>query len=180
MHRIGDVLDLALTQKFVADVDILLNLVERGPGDQDAAGIGQSFQARRDVDAVAVQIVFIGHHIAKIDADPKRNSAILGSRLIAVRHCPLDLYRASDGIDHARELGEQAIAHGLESAPIVGIDLELKDFGDVRADGGERAFFVFAHHPAIPDHICRQDRRQPALYAFGHRKTFPSRARAKF
>ena len=40
-------------------------------GDADAAGLRNSFKPRRDVDAVAKDIVVVDDDVADMDADPK-------------------------------------------------------------------------------------------------------------
>jgi hypothetical protein len=45
-------------------------------GDEDAAEIGQGFDARGDVDTVAIEVVALDDHIAEIDADAQFDMAI--------------------------------------------------------------------------------------------------------
>jgi hypothetical protein len=67
----------------------------------DAARRRQRLQPRRDVDAVAVDVVTIRDHVAQIDADPEDDAFVFGSRSVAVDHCPLNLDGTAHRIDDA-------------------------------------------------------------------------------
>jgi hypothetical protein len=45
-------------------------------GDEHPAGIGQGFDPRRDVDAVAIEVVALDDHIAEIDADAQLDAVV--------------------------------------------------------------------------------------------------------
>src|ERR1700730_15999299 len=68
-HRAGNVLDLLLAQihkdKGQPVADVIVNRI----GDEHPAWIGQGFDACRDVDAVAIEVVALDDHVAEIDAD---------------------------------------------------------------------------------------------------------------
>ncbi len=49
----GDVLDLMLAQILEAEIDFVADLVAHDPADADPARLGQGFEPRRDIDAVA-------------------------------------------------------------------------------------------------------------------------------
>jgi hypothetical protein len=68
-HRAGDVFDLLFAQILERDVKLIADLVAHYPAYVDPAGLGQSFEARGDVDAVAVNVALVDHNIAEIDAD---------------------------------------------------------------------------------------------------------------
>src|SRR5215472_5597309 len=53
----------------------IAHVVVDGIGDEHAAGVGQSFDARGDVDAVAIEIVALYNHVAEIDADAQFDAA---------------------------------------------------------------------------------------------------------
>ena len=57
MHRPGDVLDLLLAQILEAEIELVAHLVAHDPADADPARLGQRFEPRRDIDAVAVDVV---------------------------------------------------------------------------------------------------------------------------
>ena len=47
----------------------MADLIAHRARDADAAGLGERFQARRHVDAVAEDVVVLDDHVAQIDAD---------------------------------------------------------------------------------------------------------------
>src|ERR1051326_3722096 len=65
--------------------------------------LGQSFEARGDIDPVAVNVFGLGDDITEIDADTQADALILGDTAIAAAHAALSLQRAeqdlSDGGD---------------------------------------------------------------------------------
>jgi hypothetical protein len=88
-HRPGDVLDLLLAQILEYKGQPVANVVMDRIGDEHPAGIGQSLDARGDIDPVAIEIVTLDDHIAEIDADAQFDAAVhpdtdvpLGRRLL--------------------------------------------------------------------------------------------------
>jgi hypothetical protein len=57
---------------------LVADLVVNHAGNGDPAGLGERFEARGDIDAVAKDIVVIGDHVAKIDADAQPNAPLVG------------------------------------------------------------------------------------------------------
>jgi hypothetical protein len=64
-----DVLDLLLAEIFVGHVQAIADLIADRRGDADASGLGDRFEARRYVDAVAENVALVHDHVAEIDAD---------------------------------------------------------------------------------------------------------------
>ncbi|MET4691612.1 hypothetical protein ABIA13_006120 [Sinorhizobium fredii] len=91
-------------------------VIERRPGYANAAGLGQSLQARGYVDAVAVDVIAFDNYIAEVDTDAKLNSLGLGDALSAVGQFPLDHGRTLDSVNDARKLNQRTIAHQLDDA----------------------------------------------------------------
>jgi hypothetical protein len=86
----------------------------------DTAGLGDTFQSRGDVDAVAHQIaVALLYYIAQMDADAKLDAALRRQTSVALDHAVLYLDGAAHGVDHAAELDEDAVAGALYSAPMM-------------------------------------------------------------
>ena len=65
------------------DVDFTLNLVMDLAGDTDATGFCQTFQTRRNVDAVAQNVFILDDDIAEIHADAEHHSIVLRQGSIA-------------------------------------------------------------------------------------------------
>ena len=68
-HRIGDILDTAITERFVSANQLMLYLFVDAAGDIDFAGLGDAFKPRGNIDAVAVNVVRFDDDIAEIDAN---------------------------------------------------------------------------------------------------------------
>ncbi len=83
---------------------------------QSPPGSHKDLKPRRDVDAVAEDVVAVDDDVADVDADAKHDALVLGLLGIAVQHAALDSDRASDRVDHAGKLDEQAVAGGLDDA----------------------------------------------------------------
>ena len=60
--------------------------------------------------------------ITQVDADAELHAARLGHLLVARRHDGLDLDRALGRVDHARELGQDAVPGGVDDAAAVAAD----------------------------------------------------------
>jgi hypothetical protein len=84
----------------------------------DAAGLGDSFQSRGNIDPIAHQIaVALLDDIAKMNPDPELNPSFRREASIALDHPVLDLDGAAHGIDHAAKLNDAPIAGALHHAP---------------------------------------------------------------
>ena len=70
-------------------------------------GSASAFQPRRDVDAVAEDVVALDDDVADIDADAKLDAPVLGDVGVALGHAALHLDGAAHGIDHAGEFDQQ-------------------------------------------------------------------------
>ena len=130
--RIGsaDILQGLLTDIIERDVDLAANLPMGVVGDADAARLGDSLEARRDIDTIAENIVVVDDDVADMDADAEFDPEVRGHVDIALGHCALDFHRAAHRIDSAGELDQHAVAGGLDDAAAVrgdpGIDERLR------------------------------------------------------
>jgi hypothetical protein len=70
VDRFGDVFEFLLAHIPETDVELVLDVVEDGSGNANGARIGQLLESRRDIDAVAVNIIAIDNDVADIDPDP--------------------------------------------------------------------------------------------------------------
>ena len=172
--RLDDVLDAVATERSVVEGELVPDLLVDGVRDADAARLCEFLQPRRDVDAVAKNVVAVDDHIAEIDADAQLQPSRRRYRL--VEHDGGLLYRNSaiERIDNAGEIGEQAVAGGADDAPAV--------IGNQRIDSpphfGERLVgpaLVLPHQSAETRNIRVEDRGKlpPAggdLHGFDHRE----------
>ena len=105
-------------------IDPVAHLVPDDAADANPAGIGQGFQPRRDVDAVAEDVLALRNYIAEVDAHSELDPLLDWSSRIALDHPALHLDPAAHSIDDARELGQKAVAGVLHDPAAV--------FGDLR------------------------------------------------
>ena len=89
-------------------------------GQTDRAGLGDAFQSRGDVDAVAHQVaVALLDDVAEMNADAELDAALLRHAGVALDHAVLHFDRAAHGVDHAAELDDSAVAGALDDAPVM-------------------------------------------------------------
>ena len=95
------------------------DLVVDAAGDADAARLGQALQPRRDIDAVAVEVVALDDDVAEIDADAQHDTPRLRQvriRSAIIRRCSSTAHvTASTAL---RELDQHAVAHQLDDAAV--------------------------------------------------------------
>jgi hypothetical protein len=132
-----------------ASLDILPDRV----GDADTAGLADPFQPRGDVHAVAEDVALLEQDVPEVDADAVGDAHFLWDLVLAVGHEALDLQGALNGVDHALELHEKAVARRLDDAPAVLGDLGVDERGAVRLLPGERSRFVSGHQTAEAHHV---------------------------
>ena len=70
----------------------------------NAAGFGDSLESRRDVDAVAIDILTFDDDIADVDPDPQEDRIDLGVAGIVIPDQPLNFDGAADRVYRARKL----------------------------------------------------------------------------
>ena len=127
----SDILDVLLTQIVERLGQLIPDLLTYCSRDADPTGLWQPFQSRRNIHAIAEDVVLLNDHIAEVDADAKLDP--LGSRNggVAPGHPPLHLNRTAHGVDDALELGKETIAGVLyDPAPVLR-DLRIDQFPEV-------------------------------------------------
>jgi hypothetical protein len=75
---------------------------KRHPRDAEAARLREPFQACRDIDAVAEDVLALGNHVAQVDPDLERDLLLRRDARIALGHSLLDFNRAPYSVNHAR------------------------------------------------------------------------------
>ena len=115
-HRLGDILQRLRTHIVEDNIDLAADLPLRVIGNADAARLGDPFKARRDIDAVAEDIVVVDDDVADVNADAKFDPRVLRHVGVLLGHGALDFDRATRRIDGAREFDQHAVAGGLDDA----------------------------------------------------------------
>ena len=102
-----------------------------------------------------------------MDADAEFDALTLRNRGIAFGHAALNLDGAAHGLDHARELGQQPVAGGLDDSSAMLLDLRVDQSTPMLVQPCQGAFLVGAHETAVTGDIGRQNGRQSPFYALG-------------
>src|SRR4029078_1414839 len=97
------------------------------PGDHHAARIGDTLQSLRNNNPLSMDIVTFHDHVAKVDANSKREPAVGPNTCLTLRLGALDIDCAAHCIDHAVELNQQPVAHSLNQPAIVRSDARPED-----------------------------------------------------
>src|SRR6266851_609172 len=121
-HRFRDVLDRLLAEVLIAQRKLVPKVLADGARDADAARFREALEARGDVDAIAVDLLTVDHHVAEVHADPEFHPALGCQRRVLGLECGLNLDRALDGIHDAGKLREHAVARRIDEASVMLID----------------------------------------------------------
>jgi hypothetical protein len=124
-HRPGDILDLLLAPVLERKIELVAHLVAHDPADGDPAGLGQRFEASRNIDAVAVDIASVLYDVAEIDPHPKFDAAIGRHIDVSLGHLALHFNRTTHRVDHAAKLDQQAVPGGFYDAAVMLLDLGI-------------------------------------------------------
>ena len=174
-HRAGNVFDVLLAEILEFIGKPVADLVAHDSGNADPAGLGERFEARRDVDAVAEDVAAFGDDVPEIDADAKFDALLVGQLRLAVDHPSLSFGGTANRVDDAREFDKHPIAGGLDDTASVLPGLGLDQLPVMCLQPFVRAFLVGAHQARIPRHIQREDRGETA----GRGRSSKQRARKR-
>jgi hypothetical protein len=89
--------------------------------------IGKTLQARREIDPVAVNLLALDHHIAKIDAYAELHPALQRQLHILGPKRGLNRNGASNRLDHAGELGRYAVTGRIDESAVVSFDQRVSN-----------------------------------------------------
>jgi len=67
----------------------------------DASGVGNPFEPRRDIDAVAIDIALVNYDVTDVDADAEFDPTIFGIGSVALEHGVLDFHGTTSCVDRA-------------------------------------------------------------------------------
>src|SRR6266851_5865848 len=151
-HRLGDILDRLLAEVLVAQRELVTEVFVDGAGDADTAGFGETFQARRHIDPVAVDLFAVDHHVAEVDPDTKLHPLVGRQVGILGPERGLDYGGALHRVHHAGELCYYAIAGGINEAPAVMLEQAVDQLA-VGCKGAQRRLFMLPHEAAIAEDI---------------------------
>src|SRR5262245_14038696 len=136
---------------------LAIHVLEDASRNAQSSGFRQVLKASRNVDAVAIQVAALHHHIAKIDSDAQDDSPAFLGTLVGDRHALLKRYSATNRLNGAAKLDQHAVAHELHDPAVVSGYQGLDDFCPAALERGQRARLIDLHQPAVADHVCSQD-----------------------
>jgi hypothetical protein len=106
LYRLLYILELLVARIFERYVNFAAHLPEGIVRYANAARLGDAFQSRRNVDAIAENITFLYDDVAHVNADPDFNTALSRDVLVTLRHSALRLDRTTCGINGAAEFNQ--------------------------------------------------------------------------
>ena len=124
-HRTRDVLEALLAGVDEVGRNLALHLPPYVLGDRNAARFGDAFDPRRDVDAVAKDVLALDDDIADVDPDPEPDRIDFGATGIVLAKLSLDFDSTSDGVYCACEFHQRAVAHELNDAARIAGDCRI-------------------------------------------------------
>src|SRR5690349_12084026 len=130
-HGPSDVLDLLFACILEIKIKLIAHLISHGAADADPPGLRQSFETRRDIDAVAKNVLVINDDVADVQTDTELNTPFWRYLGIALSHLPLDVDSTTHGIDDTGKLDKDAVPRRLNDAPAVFRDLRIDDGASV-------------------------------------------------
>ena len=122
MYRLGNIFQMALADILEWNLNDLPNLIVDGLRDTNSSRLGDLFEANSDVHAGTVKIVLFGDHIPEIHANAELHSLVLRDGDIAFLDFVLNLDSAANGLNNARELGDDAVSCCAEDVALMGGD----------------------------------------------------------
>ena len=129
-------------------------------------GSAIGLEARRDIDPVAEDVVLVDDDVAEIDADAEIDAPLGRHVGVAGGHLALHLDRATNRIDHARELAEQTVARRMDDAAAVLLDFGVGNLAPQHFQRSQRAFLIRPHQARVTRDVRRQNCRQAPLDPF--------------
>ncbi len=166
--RLRDVLELLFAKILKIDFRPTACLAIGFFRNAHAAVLRELLHARRDVHAVAIDVIAIDDDLAEIYADAKYDPSVLALTFIARGHVLLNRDRALDSIDHAGKFDQRPVAHQLDEAAIAFVDPGINEIAPVRLQTRQGPGLVGRHQPAVADNVRAQDRGKPALDLLCH------------
>jgi len=122
----------------------------------DTSGRRNALKPSRNIDAIAKDIVAINYNIADIDADAELDLLVRRQFSTARRHRALDVDGATNRINCAGELHQDAVASSLHDAPAMLRKLWVKDGFAESFECTEGALLVAAHQTTVAYDVSRR------------------------
>src|SRR6516225_7807112 len=152
-----NILDPSISRVFEKKTRMPAQLFADGRCDRYPAGFGQPFEPGSNIDAVAVNVIFLDDNIARIDADAQLQLGVAGG-IIVGGQTALDIDGAIHRVDGAVELNEKSVALAADESTLVQRYSWFDHGFDAIGKPDVCALLVDAHQTAIADDIGEKDR----------------------
>ena len=143
---------------------LVLDMVAHGFRDAHPFGRRQRLQPRGDIDAFAIDIVALDHHVTEIDADAKPDALAVFQLALGAGHRILDGQRAGHRRDHAGEFRQGAVADELDHPPAMFGHQRIENLRAMALQPLQRPRLVRLGQAAPADHVGIQDCGQFSLH----------------
>ena len=171
-NRLGDILELRLAKVADHEIEPPPDLPVGVLRQADRPGLGDAFETRGDIDAVAHKVaIALLDHVAEMNADAELDAALGRKAGVALGQPMLQLDPAAHGVNDAAKFDDGAVARALHHPPAVDRDRRLDQIAPERAQTGQDSIFVSASKPRKPDNVGHENCRQ--LARLGHRLDSP-------
>jgi hypothetical protein len=166
-HGLGDILEDLWTKVIAGNIDLAPDLPIGVVRHTDAARLGDTFKARRDIDAIAEDIAIVNYNIADVNADAEFDPLVLRHRSILLGHARLNVNGTTYRIHGASKFDQHAVTGRFDDAA------SMRSYGGINEGlsnslkPGQRILLVGTHQAAIPSDIRRQHRCQSPVHALG-------------
>jgi len=141
-------------------------LITHTPGDVYVSGLGESFQSRRDIHAVSVDITITDDHIAGIYADTEPYLAVGIGYSLTMGQFTLYFESTTYRVDSTVKLDQKSVAHGSDQPTVMRQNLWLDQIFDIVSEFNVCSFLIKAHQSAITHNICEQNSLQPTFQVY--------------
>ena len=101
-------------------------------------------------------------HIAEMNAYAKDDAAVLWHARVAFDHGALDFDRKADGVDHAAELDDAAIASALDDPAAMRVDRRIDQVASQPPQSRQGSPLVGSGETAVADDVGDKDRGELA------------------
>ena len=160
-HRPRDVFQVLLAEIDEIRIDFAAHMIVCRTREQHAARLADAFEPRRDIDAVAENVVALDQDVAEVDADAIDDALVLG---VSALRSTISFWIAIAHSTAATMEGNSSstpVARRLDDAPA-----EARDDRPCRlamlADRPRRPRLVLAHQARVADDVGGEDRGEAA------------------
>ena len=154
-----DILDANLAAILEANVDPIADAFVDDRGDANPTRLGERFQTRGNIDAIAINVAAFNNNITKVDADSQHNCWLRSTSVRPLGTVALHRKCTIHSVDHATKLGDDAIPDQFHNAATMGGDSRVEDCFPVAFQSGKRARLVGSHQAGVAHYVGREDCR---------------------